>query len=412
MRRRAATAAIALTRAPRRLAVALTLAAGAAAALPAGLAAVPASAAETGPRLSAAAAVLVDARDGTVLYRRAPGTRRPVASATKLMTALLSLERLPLGRRLTAPRYSAGPAESRIDLRPGERMSVADLLRALLLESANDAAVTLARGAAGSVPTFVARMNARAAELGLADTHFSNPIGLDEPRNYSSARDLARLARRLLRDDSFSTIVNMPRARLGTGSRPRIVANRNQLVARVGWVDGVKTGHTQAAGWVLVGSGTRKGVRLVSVVLGEPSSASRDADTLALLRYGFSRYRRVTPLRAGREVATARVSSHGGRRASLTVRRDVRLTIRRGERVRTLVDVPAELDGPIERGEQVGEARMLRDGKLVRAVAVVTAERVPAPDFTGSGAFYALLAGFFGASVAAAVLWRRGAGKR
>jgi serine-type D-Ala-D-Ala carboxypeptidase (penicillin-binding protein 5/6) len=329
------------------------------------------------PPLTASAAVLVDGRDGHVLYRRAASRRRAIASTTKLMTALIALERLPSRRRLTAPVYNAGAAESRIGLRPGERMAVADLMRALLLESANDAAVTLARGVAGSVPAFVTLMNARAAELGLARTHYANPVGLDERGNYSTALDLARLARRLLENDTFATIVDLPSARLRTGARPRVVDNRNDLVARVPWVDGVKTGHTLDAGYVLIGAGTRKGVRLVSVVLGEPSQALRDTDTLALLEYGFSRYRRVRPLTAGAEVAATRVAHFGGRLVPLTVRRDVRLTVRRGERVRTVTVVPPKLDGPIARGARVGEVRVYQGRRLARLVPLVTAEAVP-----------------------------------
>ncbi len=335
------------------------------------------SAAATRPQPAARAAILVDAGDGHVLYSRAPRSRLAIASTTKLMTALLTLEELPLRRRLAAAPYDPGPAESQIGLRPGERLATVDLLQALLLESANDAAVTLARGVAGSVPRFVTSMNARARRLGLSDTHYANPIGLDDAGNYSSALDLSRLARRLLKNDVFATIVDSPTGRLSTGARERIVSNRNDLVARVPWIDGVKTGHTVMAGNVLVGSGTRKGVRLVSVVLGEPSQARRDADTLELLNYGFARYRRLRPLRAGETVAAARVADHGGREARLTVARDVALTVRRGERLRTVVAVPAELHGPLEKGDRVGEASILRGGKLVKTAAVVTAESVP-----------------------------------
>ena len=137
----------------------------------------PAAAQNPGPPVSAPAAIVVDARDGHVLYRRRATDQRAIASATKLMTALVAIEELPLERRVRAVRYAAGPAESRIDLRPGERMAVADLMRALLLESANDAAQTLAVRAAGSVDAFVAQMNARARALGLTQTRFANPIG-------------------------------------------------------------------------------------------------------------------------------------------------------------------------------------------------------------------------------------------
>jgi serine-type D-Ala-D-Ala carboxypeptidase (penicillin-binding protein 5/6) len=329
------------------------------------------------PETTARYAVVVDAGDGHVLYQRAARAHRPIASTTKLMTALLALEKFSLRKRLRAPSYHAGAAESVIGLRPGERMSVGDLLRALLLESANDAAVTLARGAAGSVKRFVGEMNVRAQELGLADTHYANPVGLDEPGNYSSALDLSRLASVLLKNETFAEIVDLPSARLGTGARPRMVDNRNDLVARVPWIDGVKTGHTLDAGWVLVGAGSLKGAQLVSVVLGDSSQAARDADTLALLRYGFGSYRRVHIVRAHEPLARARVRYYGGRSVDLVALHPVNVTARRGQKVRTRLDAPDELKGPIAKGAEVGSVTVLKAGKRVRLIPLVTARAVP-----------------------------------
>jgi D-alanyl-D-alanine carboxypeptidase (penicillin-binding protein 5/6) len=330
-----------------------------------------------GPHVDAAAAVVVDGRDGRVLYARARSERRPIASATKLMTALVAIDELPLHRRVRAVPYRAAAAESRIDLRPGERMSVADLLRALLLESANDAAATLAVRAAGSVRDFVRAMNAKARSLGLGGTHFANPIGLDQPGNYSTATDIARLARRVLANDFLAATADMPRARLGTGARPREIANRNRLVARVPSMEGVKTGHTLGAGYVLVGAATRKGAQLVSVVLGEPSEAARDADTLALLRHGFSFYRRVAAVRRGVTLARPQVEYYGDREVALVAARRVSLTVRRGERVRTVVQAPAEIGGPLPAGARVGTVRVVHRGRVVRTVPLVTADAVP-----------------------------------
>jgi serine-type D-Ala-D-Ala carboxypeptidase (penicillin-binding protein 5/6) len=277
----------------------------------------------------AAAAIVVDARDGTPILEKDAGERRSIASTTKLMTALLTLERAELEDVYVAPAYQAAAAESKIDLRPGERMRVADLLEALMLESANDAAATLAEGIAGSRAAFVAEMNARAAELGLEDTSYANPIGLDDPLNYSTARDLSALARRLLRDRRLARIVDSPSAALESGARPRTVYTRNDLIPRVPAVDGVKTGYTSQAGYVLVGSATgSNGARVVSVVLGEPSEAARDADSLALLRYGLAQYRRVPVLARGRTVADAAVAYRdetvavgGGRAVGMDARR-------------------------------------------------------------------------------------------
>ncbi len=335
------------------------------------------SARQAAPVLSAPSAVLVDARDGRVLYSRAADERRPIASTTKLMTALISIERLPLRRRLRAGTYHAAAAESQIDLQPGERLSVADLLRAVMLASANDAATTLARGAGGSLRAFVGKMNRKARVLGLSETHYANPVGLDQPGNYSSARDLATLARVVLREPFIAETAATPRARLLTGAHARIVVNRNDLVGRIPWIVGVKTGHTAQAGYVLVGAGERKGARLVSAVLGTPSQAARDDDTLALMRYGFAQYRRIAPLRPGRAVARAKVAYFGDRKVAIEPARRVPVTVRRGERVRTRIEVPGELHGPLAAGAEVGHATVFVDGRGVRSVPLVTASAVP-----------------------------------
>ena len=256
-------------------------------------------------------------------------------------------------------------------------MTVPDLLKALLLESANDAAVTLARGVAGSTDRFVDLMNERARELGLRDTHYANPIGLDDPGNYSSARDLAALASRLMRNRRFARIVDTPEARLASGAHPRMVDNRNLLIGALSVRDGVKTGHTIRAGYVLVGAaGTARSGRVVSVVLGEPSEAARDTDTLALLRWGLAQFKRVHPLRPGRTVEEADVA-HRSEDAELVPARDVALTVRRGQRVTRRVSAPDELDGPLAAGTRVGSVSVLVDGRPVRRVALVTRADVP-----------------------------------
>jgi serine-type D-Ala-D-Ala carboxypeptidase (penicillin-binding protein 5/6) len=330
------------------------------------------------PDPSAPSALLVDARNGEILFERSPEERRSIASATKLMTALLTLERAAPDDVFRAPAYDALPVESKIDLRKGERMRVDDLLEALLLESANDAAVTLAVNISGSRKAFVRDMNRRAGALGLNDTHYANPIGLDDPANYSSARDLTELARRLMQDERFAEIVDMPSATLESGARPRTVDNRNALVRRVPLVDGIKTGHTAAAGYVLVGSASGRGVRVISAVLGAPSESARDRDSLGLLRYGLDQFRRVRALRRGAELASADVELRD-EHVPLTTARTVVLTVRRGERVGRRLDVPDEIEGPLPKGERVGTVELLYRGDVVRRVPLVLAEAVPEP---------------------------------
>ena len=325
----------------------------------------------------AAAAVVVDGRNGEVMFSRSPDRRRAIASTTKLMTALLTLERTRPSQVFTSPGYDPLPPESRINLRRGERMRVDDLLEALLLESANDAAVTLADGISGSREAFVAEMNARASELGLENTSYANPIGLDDAANYSTANDLATLALRLMRKPRFRRVVDMPVAELETGLQPRVVENRNRLVAMYPWVTGIKTGYTSLAGDVLVGSARgRGGARVISVVLGEPSEAARDADTVALLRWGLSRFHRVRALSPARPLARAAVEYREDL-APLAPARAATVLVRDGEKLRRRVRAPKEVKGPLPAGERVGSVTVLVDGRAVRRVALVTVRDVP-----------------------------------
>lgn len=350
-----------------------------------GLAAVPAAAAAAAPPppptlTGAASAIVIDARTGETMWAQDPDERHPIASTTKLMTALLTLERTRPKQVCTAPPYDAAPAESKINLAAGERMTVADLTEALLLESANDAAVALATCVSGSTEAFVEQMNARAQELGLKNTSFANPIGLDDPDNYSTARDLATLANVLMRKPRFARIVNLPQATLESGSHVRVVANRNDLVGEYDWVDGVKTGHTNSAGNLLVGAAHgSSGARVISVVMGEPSEAARDAETLTLLIWGVKQFRRATAVRRGQVLARPTIDFFEDDRAQLVPRRPVRLTVRDGQKVTRRVRAPQQVEGPIARGSRLGAVTVLVDGQPVQRVALVTAAAVPEP---------------------------------
>jgi D-alanyl-D-alanine carboxypeptidase (penicillin-binding protein 5/6) len=333
------------------------------------------------PSLTSTAAIAIDARTGAVLYSQHPNAHRAIASTTKLMTAHLTLEHADQSETFTAPAYDAAPAESVIGLRKGERMTVHDLLRALMLPSANDAAWDLAYNiGGGSVQRFVRMMNREARRLGLRHTHYENPIGLDDPGNYSSASDLAKLASIDMHSPQFRAIVDLTHATLTSGSHVRTVVNRNDLVARYPFVDGVKTGHTTDAGYVLVGAAHRDGVSVISAALGEPSVARRDADSIALLRYGLGRYHRVAVFKKGRTIAAVQVHQRSGR-ADVAPARSLSLVVRRDMRVKVRALPPSELKGPLPIGSPAGRAQVLVGGKVVRTVPLVTTEKVPAPAF-------------------------------
>jgi D-alanyl-D-alanine carboxypeptidase (penicillin-binding protein 5/6) len=372
------------------------------------------------PALSVTGAILAAPETKQALYGVNSRRELPVASATKLMTALVVLEHVRrLGVVFTAPDYYAAATDSQIGLVPGERMSAHDLLIALLLPSADDAAQDLAYNVGHrSVARFVAMMNARARQLGLRHTHYSTPIGLDTPGNYSSAADLVKLASYDLAHSAyFARVVGLHSAVLHSGNHVRFVVNRNDLVGRVPWIDGVKTGHTAGAGYVLVASGHRDGMTLVSAVLGTASEAERDANTLALLDYGFAHFHRVTPVRAGEVLARPGVRDRPGVTAAVIAGHGFTRVLLRDQPIRVRVQVPRQLAGPLRRHAAVGTATVLAHGRPVAHIRLLLARALPAVSgLTVAGRFIArpltlliiaVLLGVLGALVAWAVARRR-----
>jgi D-alanyl-D-alanine carboxypeptidase (penicillin-binding protein 5/6) len=332
------------------------------------------------PAISAPSAIVMDARSGDVLCERRADERRAIASTTKLMTALLVLERAELSDVVPATAYRGLAVESRLGLRAGERMTVADLLRGLLIVSANDAADTLAQHVSGSRDAFVREMNRRAKELGLRGTRFANPIGLDAPGNHSTARELAKLTQTLRGFRFFREVVDTQQTTLKTGARPRTISNRNLLLGRARSFNGVKTGKTQGAGYVLVGSATRKKITLISVVLGTENENARLNDTAALLAYGFKRYRPATAVTRGQVLERVPIRFRPGAELHLMASRDVRRTVRvgSGNFKRVLLDVPKEVEGPIRRGQRMGTIEIFHRGERVSRVPLVASADVAA----------------------------------
>jgi serine-type D-Ala-D-Ala carboxypeptidase (penicillin-binding protein 5/6) len=330
--------------------------------------------------LSVRAAVLVDARTGEQLYGVDPNRKVAIASTTKLMTALVTLQHARLSRTFTAPNLYFPPADSQIGLRPGERMSVHDLLVALLLPSADDAASDLAYNVGGrSIARFVGMMNAEARKLGLRHTHYTTPSGLDTPGNYSSASDLVKLAAYVLSTQPFfARTVASTRAVLRTGNHVRVVNNRNDLVGKYSWIKGVKTGHTNDAGYVLVGLGERHGMRMLSAVLGTSSEASRDANTLAILNYGFSNFGYVTVVRKGQVLARPGIKDQPGKHAVVIAGATFRRLLPRSERVRVVLQMPRQLVGPLARRAIVGTAVLRARGRVLARIRLVLWRAVPA----------------------------------
>ncbi len=335
---------------------------------------------QPGPQLAARSWGVIDARTGDVLTSHAGNRELPIASTTKLMTAYVAMKELPLDKIVRAQPYAAEYGESLMGLRAGRRISVRDLVYGLILRSGNDAAHTLALAAAGSEPRFVAQMNRYAAALGLSHTHYANPVGLDEKGNYSSAFDLMTLTRRLLRMPAFAKIADSRSAVLRSVQPPRRIATINELLLMAPWVTGVKTGHTFGALYVLVGSGRRDGVSLVSAVVGTWTDEERFDDSLALLEWGFSQYRRRLPVRRGQELASPGIRYSGGQ-LPLRATRSLQAGVRRGQRIDVRVRAPGQVEGPVRRGARLGEATVFVAGRRVGSVPLEAGRSVKKASF-------------------------------
>ncbi len=262
----------------------------------------------TPPALTVHAALLADEATGQVLYERSSRRTLPMASTTKVMTALLTLEHLPQNRMEVVGVEPTKVGEGSIHLRSGERLTVHQLLLALLVKSANDSAVALADAVDGSEAAFVRDMNRRAAALGLTDTHYVTPYGLDRPGHQTSARDLARLWEVAMRRTDFRALVATKAARIPGGGPLRTFTTTDKLLGSYPWIVGGKTGFTNKAGRCLVASASRGGRRLVAVVLGAPDAF---VAVRALFEYGFDQFVWVRVARRGQNVPVALASGGG-----------------------------------------------------------------------------------------------------
>lgn len=262
------------------------------------------------PQLTARAALLMDVESGEVLYAKDPHRQLAPASTTKILTALVIVEKLDPNSKVTVSASAADVVPSKVGLRPGEVLYVQDLLYGLMLKSGNDTAQVLAEAAGGSIAGFAELMNSRARSLGAKNSHFMNPHGLTQSGHYSTAYDLALIFRQGLKNPLFAELVQTRNATLRVenstenGLRWIRVSNSNRLLKSYYGARGGKTGFTNAAQVCFVGAAERNGRRLIAVVLGSPSSAARWADAETLFEYGFTQYRPALEIAAKRRPAT------------------------------------------------------------------------------------------------------------
>ena len=343
-----------------------------------------AAAAPAPPPVNARAYILVNPAAEEVLAERAADRRLPMASTTKMMTALVALKYAKLGDTVVVPRAAAAPGGSSSGLVPGERVRVQTLLTGLMIGSGNDASITLAVYVGkGSEQRFVRLMNTEASAMGLTNTHFANPHGLDARGHYSTVRDLVVLGQRTLEQPFLRSTVSRRVATIPgpNGRGTRRLQSENDLLSIDPEADGIKTGHTNGAGYSLVTHARRKsnGVELYAAIIGSPSRAQRARDAKRLLDWGLRQYVRAVPLRTDQVVVSVPVRDRPGVTAPLSVDRDLAVTIKTGHTLTRTIVAPAELVGPVAAGSVVGEVRVSDGSREVGVRKLIVTQAVDGP---------------------------------
>jgi len=333
------------------------------------------------PKITAAAAILVDMDSGELLYSRNAEKRLPMASTTKIMTAMLALESLKLDAKVRVSARAEAEPGSKLWLEAGEVLTVEQLMYALLVASANDAAVALAEAAAGSVSDFVKRMNEKAKELGLTNTHFANPNGLNDEKHFSSAKDLATLARYAMQNSVFRRIVGTRAYTIPWpgNDTPRKLKNGNVLLGQLGWVTGIKTGSTPYAHYCLVASGNKESVPLVAVVLGAANDKTRWREATALFEYGMALYPLTNLVDRGQAIAEVDPPDVLDRTVRLVADRSLTVRLFKSDVVTGRVQLDREVALPVLVGNTFGKIEFTVDGESLGSANLVAAQSIEKP---------------------------------
>lgn len=332
----------------------------------------------------AKSAILIEASTGTVIYEKNSHEKLPPASMTKMMSMLLIVESIENGiigwdDVITVSENASSMGGSQILLETGEQMKVSDLFKGVAVMSGNDAVVALAEAVAGSTDEFVAMMNKRAKELGLTDTNFKNPHGLDDANHYSSAYDMSLIAKELVKHEKVLEFTQIYEDYLRKGTDKELwLVNTNKLVRFYPGVDGLKTGYTSTAGYCLTATANKNNMRLIAVAMGEESSTTRNAEVSAMLDYGYAQYKIDTILNKDDVIAKMAVEKAKKEQISLVPMNSVTLlnkkTTKLGE-ITYKLDVD-EVKAPVKVGDVVGKLTILNDGKEIQKIEVTVAEDV------------------------------------
>lgn len=353
---------------------------------------VPAHAAEAAqePNVEAKGAILMEYDTGRVLYERCADDPLPNASTTKIMTAILTIEKCGLQDVVTASKNAAQTPPTKMYLEVGEKQTVETLLYALMLESANDAAVALAEHVSGSVTVFAELMNDKAKELGAYNTEFVTPNGLDSGNHHTTARDMALISRYALKNRDFQKIIGTPYVATpvrGGDYKRHTFVNKDRLLSEFDGALGIKTGYTGGAGHCFVGAAHRNGMTLVSVVLGsgwgDRGKEQKWIDTKTLLNYGFNNYKYVEIAKKDDLVKTAGVLHSKGASISMRLKNSLALPLSDDEKntVKLVCNLPEEVDAPVTRGEKLGYADVSIEGKHIAKIDIIADRSVERHDF-------------------------------
>ncbi|WP_278349495.1 D-alanyl-D-alanine carboxypeptidase family protein [Stutzerimonas kunmingensis] len=332
------------------------------------------------PQLAAKSYMLMDAASGEVLVEHNGDERLPPASLTKLMTAYIATLEIQKGQisdsdMVTVSEKAWRTGGSRMFIQVNTQVSVDDLLHGIIIQSGNDASVAMAEHIAGSEEAFADLMNSTAQRLGMTNSHFMNATGLPDPDHYSSANDMAKLARAIIYEDPAHYAIYAQKEFFWNNIKQ---PNRNLLLWRDKTVDGLKTGHTEEAGYCLVASAVRDNMRLISVVFGTDSEQARAAETQKLLTYGFRFFETRTFYRKGTELAQAQVWKGQQDKLKAGLAQDLTMTLPRGqaEKLQAVMSFNSTLTAPIQQGDVIGKVEVKLDDKVVRSTDLVALETI------------------------------------
>lgn len=327
--------------------------------------------------LSARSLALYDPQREVFLLKKNENARLGMASTTKIMTALIALESLPCDRLIAADKDSVGIEGSSIYLAEGEILTAEDLIYALMLSSANDAALVLAKEIAGSAEAFSDRMNEYALQLGLSDTHFSNPHGLDSQDHYTSAHDLAIITAKALKNEKFREIVSTKRKTVESSDRTRTLVNHNKLLSSYEGCIGIKTGYTKSTGRSLVSAANRDGYELIAVTIDAPDDWR---DHRAMLDFGFSKYEAITLATENEYSYTLPIIGSDKSNIKITNSESALLILEKGsENIKAEVMLDRYLVAPITKGERVGHVIFKNGTNVIYDLPLVATEDARRP---------------------------------